>query len=221
MSEAYTFEAVKRELHGKAVTRRMRRLDSQVPAVVYGGEELPMHISLQFKDVVKVFSDPGASAQVMTLNLDGKEHSVVVKAKQIHPAKCTVQHIDFMRVKAGEALQIKVGLRFIGGDVSPGVKLGGGTFSHQINEVEIRCLPKDLPDHIDVDVSNMELNQILHLTELKLPAGVSFAHEIDAEHDQAVVSIHKRGVDSEEAEAGEAGEAGEAAAEGEAEKPAE
>ena len=211
MAQAFELEAQMREKLGKADTRRLRRLEDMVPAVIYGTGQAPMHIALESRIIRKFFEQPGASSKIIELKIAGKSESVVVKDKQIHPAKCTVMHIDFLRVAKEQALTMKVPLRFENEDRAPGVKLGGGIVAHMMTEVEITCKPADLPEVITVDVGALELDKSIHLSELALPAGVALAHEVDADSDQSVVGISApRAAVEEETEAGEAAEGGEA-----------
>ncbi|MBU3059544.1 50S ribosomal protein L25/general stress protein Ctc [Pseudomonas indica] len=182
---------------GKGASRRLRRNASLVPAVIYGGDKAPQSISLLAKDLAKLLENEAAFSHVITLNIGNSAETVLIKALQRHPAKSFVLHADFLRVVADHKLTAHVPLHFINQETAVGVKQGGGEISHTINEVEVSCLPKDLPEFIEVDMAKVELNQIVHLSDLKVPAGVelvALAHG----NDLAVANIHPSRVVKEE-----------------------
>ncbi|SDK33841.1 50S ribosomal protein L25/general stress protein Ctc [Pseudomonas indica] len=182
---------------GKGASRRLRRNASLVPAVIYGGDKAPQSISLLAKDLAKLLENEAAFSHVITLNIGNSAETVLIKALQRHPAKSFVLHADFLRVVADHKLTAHVPLHFINQETAVGVKQGGGEISHTINEVEVSCLPKDLPEFIEVDMAKVELNQIIHLSDLKVPAGVelvALAHG----NDLAVANIHPSRVVKEE-----------------------
>ena len=185
---------------GKGASRRLRRNANLVPAVVYGGEKAPVSVSLLAKDLAKLLENEAAFSHVIALNVAGATESVLIKALQRHPAKGFVLHADFQRVVAGQKLTAHVPLHFINEATSVGVKQGGGEVSHTIAEVEVSCLPKDLPEFIEVDLAKVEVGQTVHLSDLKLPKGielVALAHG----NDLAVANIHASRVVKEEGEA--------------------
>lgn len=174
---------------GKGASRRLRRNVAMVPAVIYGGEKAPQSISLLAKDFAKLLENEAAYSHVLSLNIAGSNESVIIKALQRHPAKGHVLHADFVRVVAGQKLTAHVPLHFINQETSVGVKQQGGEVSHVLAEVEVSCLPKDLPEFIEVDMAAVEVGQIVHLADLKLPKGVelvALAHG----NDLAVANIH-------------------------------
>ena len=182
---------------GKGASRRLRRNESLVPAVIYGGEKPAQSISLLAKDLAKLLENEAAFSHVLTLNVAGANESVVIKALQRHPAKGFVLHADFQRVVAGQKLTAHVPLHFINEATAVGVKQQGGEISHTINEVEVSCLPKDLPEFIEVDMAAVEVGQTVHMSDLKLPKGVelvALAHG----NDLAVSNIHASRVKDEE-----------------------
>ena len=184
---------------GKGASRRLRRNESLVPAVIYGGEKPAQSISLLAKDLAKLLENEAAFSHVLTLNVAGTNESVVIKALQRHPAKGFVLHADFVRVVAGQKLSAHVPLHFINEATSVGVKQQGGEVSHTISEVEVSCQPQDLPEFIEVDLAKVEVGQIVHLSDLKLPKGVelvALAHG----NDLAVANIHASRVKDESAE---------------------
>lgn len=174
---------------GKGASRRLRRNVAMVPAVIYGGEKAPQSISLLAKELAKLLENEAAYSHVLSLNVAGSNESVIIKALQRHPAKGYVLHADFVRVVAGQKLTAHVPLHFINQETSVGVKQQGGEVSHVLSEVEVSCLPKDLPEFIEVDMAAVEVGQIVHLADLKLPKGVelvALAHG----NDLAVANIH-------------------------------
>jgi large subunit ribosomal protein L25 len=172
MTVEFTLNAEARSDLGKGASRRLRRLASQVPAVIYGGDKAPISISLLAKEVAKLLENEAAYSHVIALTVDGAVETVVIKALQRHPAKGHVLHADFVRVVAGQKLTAHVPLHFLNQETSVGVKQQGGEVSHSAVEVEVSCLPKDLPEFINVDMANVEVGQILHMSDLVLPAGV-------------------------------------------------
>ena len=184
---------------GKGASRRLRRNAALVPAVVYGGDKAPLSVSLLAKDLAKLLENEAAFSHVLALNVAGATESVLIKALQRHPAKGFVLHADFVRVQADHKLTAHVPLHFLNEASSVGVKQQGGEVSHTLVEVEVSCLPKDLPEFIEVDLAKVEVGQIVHLSDLKLPAGVSLvalAHGSDL----AVANIHASRVKEEGAE---------------------
>ncbi|MDE3735622.1 50S ribosomal protein L25/general stress protein Ctc [Pseudomonas resinovorans] len=185
---------------GKGASRRLRRNANLVPAVIYGGEQAPQSVSLLAKDLAKLLENEAAFSHVIALNVSGATETVLIKALQRHPAKGFVLHADFQRVVAGQKLTAHIPLHFINEATSVGVKQGGGEVSHTISEVEVSCLPKDLPEFIEVDLAKVEVGQTVHLSDLTLPKGVelvALAHG----NDLAVANIHASRVVKEEGEA--------------------
>ncbi|MFB8831099.1 50S ribosomal protein L25/general stress protein Ctc [Azotobacter sp. CWF10] len=184
---------------GKGASRRLRRNADQVPAVIYGGDKEPQSISLLAKEIAKLIEDEAAFSHVIALNVAGTTETVLIKALQRHPSKAVVMHADFLRVVADHKLTAHVPLHFINAETSVGVKQQGGEVSHVISEVEVSCLPKDLPEFIEVDLAKVEVGQIVHLSNLTVPAGVelvALAHD----NDLAVANIHASRVKEEGAE---------------------
>ncbi|MHA6494046.1 50S ribosomal protein L25/general stress protein Ctc [Pseudomonas borbori] len=183
---------------GKGASRRLRRNVAMVPAVIYGGEKAPQSISLLAKELAKLLENEAAFSHVLNLTVDGKKESVLIKALQRHPAKGFVLHADFVRVIAGQKLTAHVPLHFINESTSVGVKKGGEVL-HSTNEVDVSCLPKDLPEFIEVDMAKVEVDQTVHLSDIKLPKGVelvALAHGSDL----PVASIHMPRVRVEDSE---------------------
>ena len=197
MTVEFALNAEVRSDLGKGASRRLRRNVSMVPAVIYGGDKAPQSISLLAKDLAKLLENEAAFSHVLSLDVAGTKESVVIKALQRHPAKGFVLHADFQRVVAGQKLSAHVPLHFINETTSVGVKQQGGEISHTISEVEVSCLPKDLPEFIEVDMAAVEVGQTVHMSDLKLPKGVelvALAHG----NDLAVSNIHASRVKDEE-----------------------
>ena len=194
---------------GKGASRRLRRAN-KLPAIVYGAGKDPENLTLEQKDVQYQLQHEAFYTQVLELNVAGKKQEVLLRDLQHHPFKQDILHMDFQRVDAKKEVHVNVPLHFINEDVSVGVKQEGGAISHVVTEVEIVCLPKDIPEFIEVDLIDMHMGEILHLSDLKLPAGVEIlALKQGEEYDTAVANIHAR-KGGEEVEAAE--EAGEEAA---------
>lgn len=185
----FTLNAELRSDLGKGASRRLRRNVAMVPAVIYGGDKAPVSISLLAKELAKLIENEAAFSHVLSLDVAGTKENVLIKALQRHPSKGFVLHADFQRVVAGQKLTAHVPLHFINEATSVGVKQQGGEVSHVVSEVEVSCLPKDLPEFIEVDMAAVEAGQIVHLSNLKLPKGVelvALAHG----NDLAVANIH-------------------------------
>lgn len=190
MAENLEINAELRTEVGKGASRRLRHAE-KIPAIVYGADKDPQILVLEHKDVIKALENEAFFSQIIDLKITGKPQQVVLKDMQRHVFKPKIMHMDFLRIKAGEAITMLIPLHFIGEDVAPGVKLGGGVVSHALSEVEVKCLPKDLPQFIELDVSNMELNDTLHLSDLKMPKDVELTVLAQGEeYDQPVVTVH-------------------------------
>ena len=200
----FTLNANERTDLGKGASRRLRRNAALVPAIVYGGDKAPQSISLEARELKKALENEAFFSHVIKLDVDGKKQDVLLKALQRHPAKGHVMHADLLRVVAGHEVTLQVPLHFINEEKCVGVKQDGGVISHTMTEVEISCLPKDLPEFIEVDMAEIALGQIVHLSDLKLPKGVtSVALSHGAEHDLPVANVHAARVaaDTEESDA--------------------
>ena len=192
MSTDFTLQAKGREDTGKGASRRLRRLAGEVPAIVYGGKKNPTQIALTHKDVVKALENEAFFSSIISLDIEGASEDVIIKDIQRHPAKKIVLHMDFFRVSKTTVLQTKVPLHFINEDTCPGVKLGGGIVAHTMTDIEIQCLPKNLPEFIEVDMAEVDLGDIVHISDIVLPEGVeSVALNLGADHDLSVATINK------------------------------
>ncbi|WP_137718771.1 50S ribosomal protein L25/general stress protein Ctc [Methylobacillus flagellatus] len=180
-------KASKRDSKGTGASRRLRRAGT-VPGVVYGGEKEAVSLQLDHKELFLQFRHEAFHASILTLELEGKKESVLLRDYQLHPVRNTIQHIDFQRVSATEKIHVKVPLHFINAEVAPGVKLGGGIVAHILTEADVSCLAKDLPEFIEVDLSALEAGHSIHLSQIKLPKGVEFV-QLAHDNDAAVASI--------------------------------
>lgn len=188
MSQAITLDAQLRTDLGKGASRRLRHAN-QTPAIIYGGEAAPVSIMIRHNKLFKAQEQESFYSQVLTLNVDGSQEKVIVKAMQRHAHKPVVNHVDFLRVDATHELHTAIPVHFLNEDACAAVK-AGGIVSHHANEIEVACLPAALPEFIEVDVANLELGQTIHLSDIALPAGVESVELRKGEsHDQAVVSI--------------------------------
>jgi large subunit ribosomal protein L25 len=192
--------AVTRSAKGTGASRRLRHAGN-VPGVVYGGGKNAVTIELNTKELFMEFRHEAFHASILTLNLDGKKEDVLLRDYQLHPVRNTIQHIDFQRVSANEKIHVKVPFHFLNSEVAPGVKLDGGIVAHILTEAEVSCLPKDLPEFVEVDLSSLGMGDSIHLSQIKLPKGVEFV-QLSHENDAAVAAIAKtRGGAADDAEA--------------------
>jgi large subunit ribosomal protein L25 len=168
------FNATPRSEQGTSASRRLR-IAGRVPAIVYGADAEPVNIELDHNEVFHALRKEEFHASILDMQLEGKSSQVLLRAVQWHPYKQQVLHIDFQRVAAGKALHTKVPLHFINVDISPAVKLSAAVVSHIQNEVEVHCLPANLPQFIEVDLAQLVLGASVHLSEIKRPKGVTFA----------------------------------------------
>ncbi len=193
--------AQKRTLQGSGASRRLRHAN-KVPGIIYGGTAEPLMIELPHNDLLLALRKEAFHASVLTINVDGAEQTVLLRDSQMHPYKPLVLHVDFLRVDATHAIHQKVPLHFINAEAAPGVKISGGNVSHAMNDVDVTCLPQDLPTFIEVDLKDLEAGQTLHLSQLVFPKGVKpVAHGDD---DPVVVAITIKKAVAAEGEEGEA-----------------
>ena len=226
MSEQVNLNAENREVEGKSSSRQLRRAGS-VPAVIYGGKEEPLRISILEKDIAKASEVPGFATQILSISISGKEQNVIVKEIQRHPATQRVLHADLMRVDPDTKISISVPVRFINEDKCVGVKMHGGVVSHLINDIDITCLASNLPEYLEVDVEALDIGDSIFLSALILPEGVEIPSlALGEDRDQAVVSVAEAKIleiepEVVEPEEGEEGEEGEETSEGERETDSE
>jgi large subunit ribosomal protein L25 len=191
MSE-HNISATSRKDEGKGASRRLRHA-GLIPAVIYGGEAAPQSIQLEHEKTWLASQHEWFYSSILDLNVDGKVQKALLRDIQRHPYKQVIMHIDFQRVDENKALRTAVPLHFANEDKSPAGKSAEVVVTHELNEVVVECLPKDLPEFIELDLSALDVGQIVHLSDLKLPAGVSIPElKLGKEHDLAVV-IAKHG----------------------------
>jgi len=207
MSVSFVLEAEPREDLGKGASRRLRRA-GKVPAILYGGTERePMPIMLDHNVVLHNTEDEAFYTHVLEVRIGGRVERAVLRDLQRHPAKPVILHLDLLRVSEDQELQVRVPLHFLNEEVAPGVKQEGGAVSRHLTEVEVRCLPSNMPESIEVDLSGLHVNQSIKLSDLRLPEGVTIvALTHGDEYDVPVVSIHPGHGAAEYEEAGEAPE---------------
>ena len=200
MKETYELNAVSRNDAGKGASRRLRRT-GMVPGIVYGGGKAPQMIATSHNELIHHLEHEAFFSHILTVNLGGKSEKVVLKDLQRHPAKPFLMHFDLQRVRMDEDIRMNIPLHFEGEEVCPGVK-GGGTLLAGMNDLEIECLPKDLPEYIAVDVSALEIGDMIRLSQLTMPAGVILvgADQIDEDNDPMVVTVEFIQIQEEEEE---------------------
>ena len=188
MKENFVVAAESRADQGKGASRRLRR-EGKVPAIIYGGKDAPTAVAVSANEMFKHLKVEAFYSHLLTLTLGSQTQHVVLKDLQRHPVTGLAIHVDFQRVLADQLLKMHVPLHFVGADIAPGVKPGNGIVEHQLNQVEVECLPKDLPEFIEVDLSQLNVNESVHLSQLKLPEGVALV-QLKHGNDQSVASIH-------------------------------
>ena len=187
MANQHTIQATGRKDEGKGASRRLRR-SALIPAIVYGGDAAPRSVQLEHEKTWLASQNEWFYSSILDLDLDGKVEKVLLRDLQRHPYKQQIMHIDFQRVSENQAIRVSVPLHFLNTEKSPAGKAAVVVVTHELNEVDISCLPKDLPEFIEVDLGELTLGTIVHLSELKLPAGVEIpALKLGKEHDVAVV----------------------------------
>ena len=197
----FELNAQARTLQGSGASRRLRRAN-KVPGIIYGGSAAPEMIEIPHNDLLLALRKEAFHSSVISINLAGKAQTVLLRDAQMHAYKPLVLHVDFQRVDATHAVHQKVPLHFINADLAPGVKLGGGTVSHAMNDIAVTCLPQDLPAFIEVDLKELQAGQTLHVSQLVFPQGVKpIVHGSD---DPVVVAITAKRAAAAEGEEGEA-----------------
>jgi len=214
MSEDFDLVAEIREDQGKGASRRLRH-QGKVPAIIYGAGRPPRKLAFDHNRVLHQLENESFYSSILNIKVGEKSQAAIVKDIQRHPAKSRVLHMDFQRIVADEKITMNVPIHYLNTESAVGVKTGGGSVSRLMTDVEVSCLPKDLPEYFEVDLENLELNEMLHLSDIKVPDGVEISLLAQGpEHDQAIVSIQVIKVVEIEEEETEVAE-GEEAAEGE------
>lgn len=195
----HTIKATGRNVEGKGASRRLRRAAS-IPAIIYGGKSAPMPIQLDHEKIWVASQNEWFYSSILSLDVEGKVENVLLRDMQRHPFRQLIMHLDFQRVDANQALRVRVPLHFLNEDKSPAGKAADVVVLHELNDVEVSCLPKDLPEFIEIDLSELTVGDILHLSDLKLPDGVELPElKLGKEHDVAIVIAKHGQEDAEEA----------------------
>ena len=190
MSEDFDLIAEIREGQGKGASRRLRH-EGKVPAIIYGAGRPPRALAFDHNRVLQQLESESFYSSILNIKVGEKSQAAILKDVQRHPAKPQVMHMDFQRIVEDEEIKMQVPLHFLGEDVAPGVKVGGGSISHMITDVEVVCLPRHLPEYLDIDVSELELDAMLKMSDIQLPEGVTIPALAQGEDaDRPVVSIH-------------------------------
>jgi len=186
------FNATLRSVQGTSASRRLRHA-GRVPAIVYGGTEQPVSIELDHNEIYHALRKETFHASILDMQLGDKSQQVLLRAVQWHPYKPQVLHVDFQRVDATHAITTKVPLHFVNGEISPAVKLGGAIISHVLTELEVTCLPANLPAAIEVDLGKLIAGESVHLADITLPKGVTFVAHGDATNPALATALVKGG----------------------------
>ncbi|HEY6896400.1 MAG TPA: 50S ribosomal protein L25/general stress protein Ctc [Rhodocyclaceae bacterium] len=189
------FNAKKRDLQGSSASRRLRR-EGRVPAIIYGGEAAPQQVDLDHNEIYHLLRKEAFHSSVLTMNVDGQKQMCLLRDVQRHAYKLQILHVDFQRVDATHKIHQKVPLHFVNADIAPGVKTEGGIVSHVMTEVDVKCLPGDLPAFIEVDLKDLSSGHSIHVSQLPLPKGVEVVHH--GEGDPVVATIMVKGGKAEE-----------------------
>ena len=210
MSEKFVINAQLRKDEGKGASRRLRREAGLVPGIVYGGKKKPVSIAVEFRELIKHLDDEAFYAHILELKIGEKSELVILQDLQRHPAKQEIFHFDLQRVSKTKKLHKNVPLHFINEETSVGVKAQGGKVTHSMTSVEVECLPANLPEFIEVDLAEVEAGQVVHISDIVMPKGVTSValnHGSDHDHPIAAIKLPKGSdEDSEEAATEEAGE---------------
>jgi large subunit ribosomal protein L25 len=220
MSDHFEVQAELREDMGKGASRRLRRLADRIPAIIYGADKDPQPLTIIRKDLEKSLENEAFYSHVLTVNVGGEAQQAILKDLQRHPSKDYVMHADFLRVSDKVAIKVNVPIHFINEEACHGVKMEGGIIQHQVTDIEVSCLPADIPEYIEVDMLDVHTGDIVHLSDIALPQGVtSVALALGEDHDLAVASViaPKGGKDGDEVEAVAADEETPEAGEGDGE----
>lgn len=188
MSTNFSIDLEPREEFGTSSSRRLRR-QGRVPVVVYGADKSIAHYSADHNSLIHSLDIEAFHSAIIDIKENGSKQGAILREVQMHSYKPQVLHIDLQRVKATEQITLRVPLHFLGDDVAPGVKIAGGIFSRLITDVEIQCLPKDLPEFLTVDVSELDINNSVHMSDIKLPEGVEMTAVLQDSDDYAIASI--------------------------------
>jgi large subunit ribosomal protein L25 len=188
MKESFVVNAEVRTAHGKGASRRLRHT-GKVPAIIYGGKTEPQSITVDHNELSKHLKTEAFYSHILTVNIGGASEQAVLKDLHRHPVRNDIMHMDLQRVLADQLLRMHVPLHFKGAEIAPGVKVGKGVVEHHLIQVEVECLPKDLPEFLEVDLSQLNVNEAVHLSQLKLPEHVALV-ELKHGNDASIAAVH-------------------------------
>lgn len=186
----FEINATKREVQGSSASRRLRRA-SRVPGILYGGSAAPQMVEFDHNELYQSLRKEAFHSSVINMNIAGAKEMCLLRDVQMHAYKLQIKHVDFQRIDATHMIHQKVPLHFINADIAPGVKVGGGMVTHAFTELDVKCLPKDLPGFIEVDLKDLQAGQTVHMSQLNLPAGVEAVHH--GEGDPVIAGVVVRG----------------------------
>ena len=205
MSVTFEINAEARADKGKGASRRLRRLADQIPAIIYGGNKEPQSLTLIRKDLEHALENEAFYSHVLSISVDGKKEKAILKDLQRHPAKNLVMHADFLRVRDDVKIKVHVPIHFLNEEECVGVKTEGGIIQHAATDIEVSCLPADMPEYVEVDMLEVEIGHIVHLSDIKLPEGVeSVALSHGEDYDLSIASVLARKGGSDEEDEAEA-----------------
>jgi len=188
MREAFVIEAEVRSTRGKGASRRLRH-EGKLPAIIYGGKGEPQPITVNHNELSKHLKIEAFYSHILTVKIDGVTEQAVLKDLHRHPVRNEIMHMDLQRVLADQLLRMHVPLHFKGAEIAPGIKTGGGIIEHHMIQVEVECLPKYLPEFLEVDLSALNVNEAVHLSQIKLPEHVALV-ELKHDNDASVAAVH-------------------------------
>jgi large subunit ribosomal protein L25 len=193
----FEINATTREVQGSSASRRLRRA-GRVPGILYGGTAKPLMIEFDHNELFQALRKEAFRSSVLNMNIGGTKEMCLLRDVQMHAYKLQIKHVDFQRIDATHAIHQKVRLHFINADIAPGVKIDGGMVQHVMTELDVKCLPKDLPGFIEVDLKDLEGGHSLHVTQVKLPAGVEAVLHKGEDPVVATIVIRGAGASSDE-----------------------
>lgn len=190
MSNELTLEVQSRSDVGKGASRRLRREGARVPAIIYGAGKDAQQISVELRHIIKALENEGFYNQIIDLVVDGTTEPVILRDLQRHPSKGLPMHADFLRVDATQTLTLTIGIALVNEEECEGVRLENGLLTRNLTDIEISCLPKNIPETLELDVTDLKVGESLHLTDIVLPEGVEIpVLQHGEEYDQPVVSV--------------------------------
>ena len=192
MADAFELDCSVRKDRGKGASRRLRRLNDAIPAILYGGDKEPVSLTISHNDMLHATENEAFFSHIITLNIEDRKERAVIKELQRHPARPVILHADFQRVSDQQAIVVRVPVHFINEDKCVGVRLGGGNILKTLNEIEVSCLPNDLPEFIEVDMQPINVGESVHLSDITLPPRVtSVALAQSRENDLSVAIVQQ------------------------------